>query len=94
MLQTIICGAVLTVLMVTILVVVSKIEHEYSLNGFVRWKEDGVLTVEDTTGNLWDYEIDEVTEELKEKDNVMIKFHDNGSDSNRRDDVILEIQKI
>lgn len=73
----------------------SVVAHNYTMNGIVDSINDDYITVEDSTGNLWDYDFDEVVtrDSFKVNEKVEISFNDNCSDSNRTDDVIIKIEK-
>ncbi len=53
-------------------------------------KNKNVITLLDTTGNLWEYE---TTETYKIGDKVNVTF-DNNTTDNRKDDIITKIKKF
>lgn len=73
----------------------SIVAHNYTMNGIVDSINNGYITVEDSTGNVWDYDFDEVVtrDSFKVNERVEISFNDNCSDSNRIDDIITKIEK-
>lgn len=59
----------------------------YTTDGVIREVENGVVTVEDRAGHLWDFE----GFGYHKGDNVTIKFYDNGTDTERIDDKIVDV---
>ena len=65
-------------------------DNHYDMNGEIVSKEKSIITILDTTGNLWKYE---TTEEYKIGDKVNVIF-DNNTTDNRKDDIITKIKKF
>lgn len=80
----------LIIVVCVIMLIITKVEREYSMDGFIVEKHGNVFTVEDTTGNLWDFESEE---EYYINDNVKVRFNDNCTTNNRIDDIIIEVNK-
>ena len=70
-----------------ILGISSRIEHNYTMGGWVHAVNGNVVTVEDIKGHLWDWVEEEGATYIKGQ-KVEISFYDNCSDSYRIDDTI------
>lgn len=68
--------------------VVGHIETRYKISGTVVEQSGEVVTIEDLAGHLWEYE----TDSLEVGDNVSMEFHNNTTDSTRKDDKIISIR--
>lgn len=64
------------------------IDTNYSRYGYVIGRSDGVVTIEDTTGNFWDYE-----DNIELGTYVKMSMHTNGTDNIISDDIIKKIEK-
>lgn len=68
--------------------VTGYIDTHYNRCGYVVEHSNGVVTIEDTTGNLWDYEDD-----IELGTYVKMSMHTNGTDSIITDDIIKKIEE-
>ena len=72
--------------------VVGYHETHYNRNGEITQIQDGIVTVEDTTGNEWRWEMKPSEEAFQVGDNVRLRMFTNGTDTNIYDDCILSIE--
>lgn len=82
------------IIIVTLLIIANQSEHYYTMNAKVV-KVDHVnhlIELEDTTGNLWDYEFDKTN--FSEEDKIEVKFYDKCSTDKREDDEIIKIKRL
>lgn len=86
-------------MMTTTIIIISflfcgYIQSHYSIAGYVDKIKNNIITVIDTTGNIWDYEPEtEEEKSLKEHDKVTIHFFNEGTETERIDDSIVNIEK-
>ena len=76
-------GVVLAILFIGF---VGKMETHYTRDGFVAEVNEGITTIEDYTGNLWDIE----STEFQIGDNVSLLLIDNGTQE-LQDDVVEDV---
>ena len=89
--RTIVFGIIAIIVVCLVFAFVAKNEREYSMNGVIVEEESNcVFVVEDTTGNLWAFESEEG---FCVNDDVVISFNDNCTNSNRIDDIIINVKK-
>jgi len=69
--------------------IVGTIQNTYKYTGHIITCFGNRLVIEDTTGNIWEYEC----EGYRSNDKVSILFFNSFTD-NRKDDVIMKIKKI
>lgn len=74
--------------------VVGYHETHYNRNGEVVEIQDGIVTIEDTTGNEWRWETKPSEEAFQVGDNVRLKMFTNGTDYSIYDDKVLRIEQI
>lgn len=88
-------GLFITVIVIAGLIFSSFIATHYSINGYVEKISGNIISVVDSTGNVWEWEKEGTKEEevLKENSKVTIYFYDKGTTDNRTDDEILKIEK-
>lgn len=81
-----------TVIGIAIVVLVSLNLNHYSLDAIVSDKtNDNVIVIEDTTGNIWEYE--DTENEYTIGDNITVTWNDKGTDFKQDDEIIkLEIK--
>lgn len=77
---------------ISLFIFICHLEHNYSINGSVYQMEDGIVTFEDISGNLWEIKTEGCKFYLNEK--VVLYFNDNCSNSDRTDDKITRVKKI
>jgi len=65
-------------------------ETTYKMNGIVYSINNGIITLEDTSGNQW--EVTDLDLEVGQK--VSIIFFDNGTPNNRLDDEVRKVKEI
>lgn len=69
---------------------IGTFETRYSHDGIVTEINNNVITIEDTTGNLWDF----TGEGFALGDKVHVTFDSQHTDNTRIDDKIVKIKKI
>ena len=90
MFSTIIIGIVLMVLFIWLVGLACKFERTYLKEDCeVIAVEDNVVTVEDTTGNLWSFEDSNFTLQ----DVVTLTMDTNQTDNDITDDIIINVTK-
>lgn len=78
----------LVVLMVVLIVVFLGIyERTYKRNAIVTNSSNGIVTVKDNCGYVWEYRGTATI-----GDSVTLVMHDNHTDSNIKDDIIKEVK--
>lgn len=77
-------------LMVIILFALAgKVNTTYSMRGVVTSNHSGIINIEDTTGNIWQYET-----ELPEGTELEVFFDINGTEDVREDDIITGLKVL
>ena len=71
-------------------IIVGTYETHYNRQGTITEKDNNVITIEDTTGNLWEYETNSSDFSIGKK--VELKMYNNGTDTNIYDDKIEKIK--
>lgn len=66
-------GIVLFGTIFAMMIMAGYIESTYNMNGIILHKEANILTIEDSRGEMWEYE----AESFSEGDEVKITFFDN-----------------
>ena len=80
-----------------IITVICLITIGYSMNYYTRYDcvvysiEDNIITVEDNGGQLWSF-IAEDNHSYKQFDKVNLKMHNNYTEDNIQDDIIMEVK--
>lgn len=70
--------------------IVGTYETHYNRQGIITEKDNNVITIEDTIGNLWEYETNSSEFSIGKK--VELKMYNNGTDTNIYDDKIEKIK--
>ena len=68
-------------------------ESHYERTGYVSYIDDctDIITITDTTGNMWDVNVD--TECYNKNDKVILKMYTNFTDFNITDDEVIDIER-
>lgn len=82
--KTIIVISLITIITITIIATLST--NQYSLNAQVTEKDNNIITFEDTTGNLWEYEDNEG--EYSIGDTVQLTWNDKGTEMKQDDEIV------
>ena len=80
-------GVIIILILFTI---VGKYETHYNRQGTITEKKNNIITIEDTAGNLWEYETNSSDFSIGKK--VELKMYNNGTDINIYDDKIEKIK--
>ena len=80
---------IVAIMVIITLVLAGKVNTTYSMRGVVTSNHNGIITIEDTTGNLWQYET-----ELSEGTELEIFFDINGTEDVREDDIITGLKVL
>ena len=83
-------AVVALILFLGVPIIGDTIQHNYTQQCDVYKVHDTYTTFIDPVGYLWDYE----TTEYTKGDSVKIHFHDNFTDTNREDDIIISIKRV
>lgn len=81
-------GMMIVVFVIVVFLICGKIERTYTTRGIVLRSEEGIVVVEDSVGEVWEYEGDG-----EEGQEVKLWFDDNGT-KEREDDKIIKIKVI
>ncbi len=81
-------GLMIVAFVIVVFVICGKIERTYTTKGTVLRSEEGIVVVEDSVGEVWEYEGDE-----EEGQEIKLWFDDNGT-KERDDDKIFKIKVI
>ena len=74
---------------IIILALAGRVNTTYSVRGVVTSNHNGIINIEDTTGNIWQYET-----ELPEGTELEIFFDINETEDVREDDIITGLKVL
>ncbi len=80
---------IVAIMVIIILILAGKINTTYSMKGVVTSNHSGIITIEDATGNIWQYET-----ELPEGTELKVFFDINGTEDIREDDIITGLKVL
>lgn len=84
-------------LYIIMILIISFVLIGCSMNYYTRYDcvvysiEDNIITVEDNNGQLWSF-IAEDNHNYKQFDKVSLKMHNNHTEDNIEDDIIMEVK--
>lgn len=80
---------IVAIMVIITFVLAGKVNATYSMRGVVTSNHNGIITIEDTTGNIWQYET-----ELPEGTELEIFFDINETEDVREDDIITGLKVL
>jgi uncharacterized OB-fold protein len=90
MIKKIECVIMMIVVFIILPGIAGWLEVCYTEQGEIISKENDVVTIIDSTGNLWEYETEK---DFRIGDKVKVTFNDNET-TKREDDIIIKIKKF
>ena len=78
------------IIILILFAIVGTYETHYNRQGTITEKKNNIITIEDTAGNLWEYETNLSDFSIGKK--VELKMYNNGTDTNIYDDKIEKIK--